>query len=87
MTRGIALRGDRIHLAPELPAVLARFLNEIEAVERRIRTESVADVKAGLLKFTNAYTDYDEAAKDYRHIPFFADVKQRLDCDVPSSWQ
>ncbi|MFG2866770.1 DUF6421 family protein [Streptomyces sp. NPDC048338] len=75
---GIALRGDRIHLAPELPAVLARFLDEIVTVERRIHSESVADVKAGLLAFTNAYTDYDEAAKDYRHIPFFADVKQRL---------
>ncbi|MEU0522933.1 DUF6421 family protein [Streptomyces niveus] len=75
---GIALRGERIHLTPELPAVLAGFLGEIQRIERRIRTESVADVRAGLLEFTNAYTDYDEAAKDYRHIPFFAEVKERL---------
>ncbi|MCZ7462279.1 DUF6421 family protein [Streptomyces sp. WMMC940] len=75
---GIELNGDRIHLRPELPRVLAGFLGEIQAIERRIRTEDVSDVRAGLLEFTNRYTDYDEAAGDYRHIAFFAEVKQRL---------
>ncbi|MEV4945521.1 DUF6421 family protein [Streptomyces sp. NPDC053755] len=75
---GIALREQKIHLRPELPDVLAAFLGEIQAVERRIHTASVAEVKTGLLDFTNRYTDYDEEAGDYRHIPFFADVKQRL---------
>jgi hypothetical protein len=75
---GIALRDEKIHLRPELPDVLAGFLGEIQAVERRIHTASVAEVKTGLLDFTNRYTDYDEEAGDYRHIPFFADVKQRL---------
>ncbi|MGW7428640.1 DUF6421 family protein [Streptomyces sp. NPDC054861] len=75
---GIELRDERIHLRPELPAVLASFLGEIQAVERRIHSASVAEVKSGLLEFTNRYTEYDEEAGDYRHIPFFADVKQRL---------
>ncbi|MFI8514069.1 DUF6421 family protein [Streptomyces sp. NPDC085460] len=75
---GIALRDERIHLLPGLPEVLERFLGEIEAIEKRIHTEPLADVRAGLLEFTNRCTDYDEEAGDYRHIPFFAEVKQRL---------
>lgn len=75
---GIALRDDRIHLLPDLPAVLARFLGEIQAIEQRIHTQPLAEVRSALLEFTNQFTDHDEEAGDYRHIPFFAEVKQRL---------
>ncbi|EST31256.1 hypothetical protein N566_20845 [Streptomycetaceae bacterium MP113-05] len=75
---GITLSDGRISLRPELPGVLTQFLGEIQAVERRIHDEPVADVRAGLLAFTNGYTDYDDEAGDYRHIPFFAEVKKRL---------
>lgn len=75
---GISLRDGRIHLSPTLPSVLAAFLGEIQAIEARIRTEPVERVKQGLLEFTNRYTDFDEESRDYRHIPFFAEVKERL---------
>ncbi|MET9398050.1 DUF6421 family protein [Kitasatospora sp. NPDC002965] len=75
---GIRVHGGLIHLRPGLPAVLAEFLGEIQGIERRIHREPAEQVQDRLLQFTNRYTDYDEAAKDYRHIPFFADAKQRL---------
>jgi hypothetical protein len=75
---GIVVRDGRIHLNPELPAALASFLAEVQAIEAHIRVESADQVKERLLEFTNRYTDYDETARDYRHIPFFADVKERL---------
>ncbi|MEU4877004.1 DUF6421 family protein [Streptomyces sp. NPDC021608] len=77
---GIELRGDRIRLHEELPEVLAEFLGTIQRIEREITIGvPVDDVKQRLLEFTNEYTDYDEEAKDYRHIPFFAEIKKRLD--------
>ncbi|MFE5791316.1 DUF6421 family protein [Streptomyces sp. NPDC056503] len=75
---GIRLVADRIHLLPWLPDVLRAFLDEIESIERHIRTEPVEDVRRRLLDFTNLYTDYDPESRDYRHIPYFAEVKQRL---------
>jgi hypothetical protein len=75
---GIYLRNNRIHLGSDLPAVLAGFLAEIQGIEAYIHTESPEDVKHRLLEFTNRYTDYDEAAHDYRHVPYFAEIKQRL---------
>ncbi|MER6949356.1 DUF6421 family protein [Nonomuraea sp. NPDC000554] len=75
---GIRLRDGRIHLRPDLPAVLARFLGEIQEIERHIHGEPSELVRERLLGFTNRYTDYDEEARDYRHIPFFAEAKRRL---------
>ncbi|MGP3987798.1 DUF6421 family protein [Streptomyces sp. 3N207] len=75
---GIELTGGSIRLHPELPAALAQFLGEIERIEEQIHTTPVEDVQKTLLEFTNQYTDYDPEAKDYRHIPFFAEIKERL---------
>lgn len=75
---GIRLRHERLRLCPDLPAVLDTFLREIQSIERDIHTASVTQVRADLLKFTNGYTQYDEDTRDYRHIPFFAAVKRRL---------
>jgi hypothetical protein len=75
---GIELRGGLIRLRPELPKVLNDFLGEIQRIEAQIHTKPVDEVKQNLLAFTNEYTDYDPETKDYRHIPFFAEIKQRL---------
>lgn len=75
---GIRLADERITLLPELPAVLAAFLGEIQAIESRIHTEPVEQVRQGLLELTNGYTFYDAETRDYRHIPYFAEVKKRL---------
>ncbi|MEU6235881.1 DUF6421 family protein [Kitasatospora sp. NPDC047058] len=75
---GIELRDGLIRLHDELPAVLAAFLGEIQRIEQRIHTKPVEEVQQDLLGFTNRYTDYDPVAKDYRHIPFFAEIKERL---------
>jgi hypothetical protein len=75
---GLDLRDDRLHLAGELPDVLAAFRAEIDRLESHITREPVADVRRRLLEFTNRYTDFDERAKDYRHIPFFSRIKERL---------
>ncbi|MGW2048373.1 DUF6421 family protein [Streptomyces sp. NPDC001858] len=75
---GIELRDEVIRLHDELPAVLAEFLGEIQRIERQIHTAPVEEVQRSLLAFTNRYTDYDPEAKDYRHIPFFAGIKERL---------
>ncbi|MFC9856286.1 MULTISPECIES: DUF6421 family protein [unclassified Streptomyces] len=74
----IRLEDGRIFLAPRLPVVLADFLAEIQGIERRIHQEPVKTVRTRLLDFANQYTDYDPQVRDYRHIPFFASVKQRL---------
>ncbi|NGO68761.1 DUF6421 family protein [Streptomyces boncukensis] len=76
---GIELRADRIHLLPGLDAALAAFLGEVQDIERHIHTEPVERVRKMLIAFTNRYTDYDESAKDYQHIPFFAELKRRLE--------
>ncbi|MGW1675313.1 DUF6421 family protein [Streptomyces sp. NPDC002324] len=75
---GIRLKGDRIHLTPFLPDALRAFLEEIRQIEKFIHVESVERVKKRLLEFTNQHTDFDHESNDYRHIPFFADAKQRL---------
>ncbi|MCF6522644.1 DUF6421 family protein [Streptomyces sp. JJ36] len=75
---GIRVRDATIALAPDIPSVLAAFLGEIQRIEARIHTEPVEAVRKRLLEFTNAYTDYDPVARDYRYVPFFAEVKQRL---------
>lgn len=75
---GIRVTGGAIELSPDLPVVLARFLGAIQDIERRIHEEPVAAVRQRLLDFTNRYTDYDPVARDYRYIPFFAEVKERL---------
>ncbi|MEV5674712.1 MULTISPECIES: DUF6421 family protein [unclassified Streptomyces] len=75
---GIRLHNGLIHLRPGLPAVLAEFLGEIQAIEGRIHSEPAEQVQERLLRFTNQYTDYDEKAKDYQHILFFAEAKRKL---------
>ncbi|MFF7992048.1 DUF6421 family protein [Kitasatospora xanthocidica] len=75
---GIALVGGRIRLKPELPTVLAGFLGEIQRIESGIHRDPAETVKGRLLEFTNAYADFDRDAGDYRHIPYFAEVKRRL---------
>lgn len=75
---GIQVKNGVIHLAPDISAVLREFLGEIQRMESRIHEEPVQSVTSRMLAFTNRYTDYDEQARDYRHIPFFAEVKQRL---------
>jgi hypothetical protein len=75
---GIELRGGQIRIHPELPAVLEEFLGEIKRIERQIHTTPAEEVQMNLLEFTNQYTDYDPDARDYRHIPFFAEIKERL---------
>ncbi|ALC29379.1 DUF6421 family protein [Streptomyces sp. CFMR 7] len=75
---GIQLDEGRIRLTPKLPGVLRDFLSEIESIEAHIHREPVEAVKKRLLDFTNRYTDYDAEARDYRHIPYFAEVKARL---------
>lgn len=75
---GIRLRDGVIHLDPGLPGVLAAFLAEIETIERRIHSESAERVQRRLLDFANRYADFDETTKDYRHIAYFAEIKQRL---------
>lgn len=75
---GIAVVDGQILLRPELPEVLAAFLGEISEIEHLIHAHPVEFVKGKLREFANKYTDFDEAAGDYRHIPFFADAKRRL---------
>ncbi|RLL69651.1 DUF6421 family protein [Streptomyces sp. Z26] len=75
---GIRLNGDTIELSPEIPAVLAAFLEEIRRIEHLIHEEPVAEVRRHLIEFTDAYTDFDPVARDYRYLPFFADVKKKL---------
>ncbi len=75
---GIRVRGETIELSPSVAEVLAAFLAEIQGIESRIHEEPVEAVRKHLLEFVNHYTDYDPVARDYRYVPFFADVKQRL---------
>ena len=75
---GIRLTGRRIRLSPDIATVLATFLDEIKSIEARIHEHPVEDVRAALLAFTNQYTDFDEEIGDYRHIPYFAEVKAAL---------
>lgn len=75
---GIRVDGAVITLSPRIAEVLARFLGEIERIEHHIHRESAETVRKRLLEFTNQYTDFDPDLRDYRHIPFFADVKARL---------
>jgi hypothetical protein len=75
---GIGLVDGRIRLTEKLPDVLRDFLSEIERIESGIHRDPVGVVKQRLLDFTNRYTDYDAESRDYRHIPYFAEVKTRL---------
>ncbi|MCT2589964.1 DUF6421 family protein [Streptomyces sp. N2-109] len=75
---GIRVKDSVIQLSPEIPEVLARFLAEIHAIEAHIREEPVAAVRKRLLALTDKYTDYDPVARDYRYVPFFAEVKKKL---------
>ncbi|MCX4516017.1 DUF6421 family protein [Streptomyces sp. NBC_01619] len=75
---GLRLERGRVHLDARLPAILAMFLSEIERIEQQIHTHSAQEVQKKLLEFTNRHTDYDEQSKDYRHIPYFAEIKDRL---------
>ncbi|MFE1921078.1 DUF6421 family protein [Streptomyces asoensis] len=75
---GLKVKDGVIHVASDIVAVLREFLGEIQRMESRIHEEPVTSVTARMLAFTNSYTDYDAQARDYRHIAFFADVKERL---------
>lgn len=75
---GIRVKDSVIRLSPDIPGVLAQFLAEIHAIEAQIRHEPVAAVRKQLIALTDKYTDYDPVARDYRYVPFFAEVKQKL---------
>ncbi|MGW3496590.1 DUF6421 family protein [Streptomyces sp. NPDC001020] len=75
---GIRIESGLIHLGRRIHEILAAFLAEIQDIERRIHEEPVESVQKRLLEFTNLYTDYDPVARDYRHIPYFAEVKAKL---------
>lgn len=75
---GIRLRNGIIHLTARLPDVLAEFLGQIHALERHIRTEPADMVQRRMLDFANTYAAVDDETHDYRHIPFFSEVKARL---------
>ncbi|MFR9676037.1 DUF6421 family protein [Streptomyces sp. TR06-5] len=75
---GIRVEGHTIRLLPAVNEALASFLGEIQRIEHRIHTEPLEAVRKQLLELTNAYTDYDPVARDYRYVPFFAEVKQKL---------
>ncbi|MCX4521964.1 DUF6421 family protein [Streptomyces anulatus] len=75
---GIRLHENRIVLLPGLTCVLRDFLGTIKRIEAGIHHRPLEAVREELLAFTNRYTDYDPVARDYRHIPYFAQIKQRL---------
>ncbi|MFB6500724.1 MULTISPECIES: DUF6421 family protein [unclassified Streptomyces] len=75
---GIRLHEDRIVLLPGLTSVLRDFLGAIRRIEAGIHDRPLEAVREELLAFTRRYTDYDPAVRDYRHIPYFAQIKQRL---------
>lgn len=76
---GIRLSDDGVmHLCPPLVDVLAEFLGNIHAIERHIASEPVDKVQRRLLDFVDSYAVYDPELGDYRHVPYFADVKARL---------
>lgn len=76
--RGIRVHNETIGLTSSVAEVLARFLGEIQRLESKIHEEPVGEVRKRLLELTNSYTDYDPRARDYRYVPFFADVKRKL---------
>jgi Family of unknown function (DUF6421) len=75
---GIELTAGIICLTSRLPDVLAQFLGRIEQTEALIQTMEPKAVRARLLAFVNQYCEYDEQTRDYRHIAYFAEVKERL---------
>lgn len=75
---GIRVRDKVVELSSDVAAVLAAFLCEIQRIEARVCSEPVEAVRERLLELTAAYTDYDPVARDYRYVPFFAEVKQKL---------
>jgi hypothetical protein len=76
---GIRVRGDVIHLDRSLPDALASFLEDIARIEARIDVASPEVVQRELVEFTNRYTVFDETIDDYRHLPYFAQLKERVD--------
>ncbi|GAA1982200.1 DUF6421 family protein [Catenulispora subtropica] len=75
---GLEFADGKLCVTPRMPEALTVFLGEIERIEAEIHREPVEQVRARLLDLTNRYTEFDEQYQDYRHIPFFAEVKQRL---------
>jgi hypothetical protein len=75
---GLALENGRIALLPELPEALASFLAEVTAIEATIAHRTPAEVQQALLAFVNGYVEVDPATRDYRHDPFFWQIKQAL---------
>jgi Family of unknown function (DUF6421) len=75
---GIEIRDGRIYLTEDFYGVLRRYLDEVAAIEALIRDHPVEAVQTELRGFAHRYVDYDEAARDYRHMPYFSAVKERL---------
>ncbi len=73
------MQDGRIRLGPDLADILRRFLATIQEIERQIHEEPVEVVQTRLLEFTNQYTEKDSETGDYKHIPYFAEIKHRLD--------
>ena len=75
---GLAVEKGVIALQPELPAVLAAFLAEVTAIERTIAERTPQQVQQALLDFVHTYVTLDPVTRDYRHDPFFWQIKQTL---------
>ncbi|MFI6505819.1 DUF6421 family protein [Nonomuraea typhae] len=75
---GIALVDGLIHLRPQLPAVLAGLLREIEEIELRVHDEPLEKVQDRLTDLVHAYTLYDRATRRFLPSPYFADAGKRL---------
>ncbi|MEU7996356.1 DUF6421 family protein [Micromonospora sp. NPDC049060] len=68
----------RIRLLPSLPEALSTLVTEITELEDVVLTEGVEAARAGLIDFTRRYTRYDEEKREFLHVPFFAELKERL---------
>ncbi|WP_410534874.1 hypothetical protein [Streptomyces sp. KL2] len=75
---GIRVGDGVIEPGAAAPTALAESLCGIQRIEAGLHREPVEAARRRLLEFTNRYTDYDPAARDYRYVPFPAEVKERL---------
>ncbi|MCX4387785.1 DUF6421 family protein [Micromonospora peucetia] len=75
---GLTMDEGRIRLLPTLPEALTALVGEITELEDVVLTEGVETARAGLIDFTRRYTRYDAEKREFLHVPFFAELKERL---------